>query len=95
MAGQPAAVLRRYAKNCAGTVDLDMDALRQALVEKHVDPAMYLPEPAETSLADARPADASPADATPADATPADASPPEASPGLKRSSRHITNGEIK
>jgi len=63
-----------YAKNCAGTVDLDMDALRQALVEKHVDPAMYLPEPAETSLADARPADASPADATPADATPADAS---------------------
>jgi hypothetical protein len=38
-----------YAKHCGGTIDLDMDAVRQALVAKGVDPSVFLPASAEAT----------------------------------------------
>jgi uncharacterized membrane protein (UPF0127 family) len=55
-----------YAKNCGGTVDLDMEALRQAIVAKHADPSVFLPAlAAEASvLAASEPAEASAGETT-------------------------------
>jgi uncharacterized membrane protein (UPF0127 family) len=70
-----------YAKNCGGTVDLDMDALRQALVVKDADPSEFLPpvqlaaQPAAPTAALAAGTDgetAAPSAAAPQNATAAD-----------------------